>query len=85
MLVPNTLPLWDKWKARNIVGLVVIGDFPGTSLGIPDQRKRIVPLYKGVWDTRDNALQFEIQNGRIQIVTPSSTKAQKILAKRGWN
>ncbi len=78
VVVPITNKVWDKWKARNVVGLVVVGDFPGTPT-TPDRRKQVVPLYKEYWDSKDHSLQFEIQDGRVQVVTPPSAKAGRIV------
>src|ERR1017187_10183648 len=41
LTVTRTNAVWNEWMKRNAVYLVVIGDFPGSSLGTPDLRKRI--------------------------------------------
>ena len=75
--VPRDHIKWKEWRERNAVGLVVIGDFPGQARS-PDQRKRLVPLFKQYWNTTDRLLKIEIQDDRIQVLTPPSTKAAKI-------
>ena len=75
--------VWNEWMKRNAVYLVVIGDFPGSSPGTPDLRKRILPLSGKYWDAERCTLQIEIQESQVKVLTPPSAKAPKIAAKLG--
>jgi hypothetical protein len=67
--------LVKKWMDQGAAGLVLIGQFRRDSADGPDPRKRIWPLYKGSWDAVKSTLQFEIQDGRIAVITRESPKA----------
>jgi hypothetical protein len=81
LTVPRSSAAWKEWlDVRKAVGLVVIGDFPGSG-GAGEVRKQIVPLFSGAWEASKNTLVFQIQDSRIQTFTPFSTKAAKYLTK----
>jgi hypothetical protein len=70
--------IWKQWMGRRDVGVVVIGYFPGGSSDRPDPRKRILPLYSKYWETKNKVLRVELQDSRIQVLTPPSSKASRI-------
>ena len=83
LTVTRTNVVWNEWMKRNAVYLVVIGDFPGSSPGTPDLRKRILPFTSKYWDAERCTLQIEIQESQVKVSTPPSAKAPKVAAKLG--
>jgi len=79
--VTSTNAVWKQWANRRAAYLVVIGDFPGSSPGTPDLRKKIVPMPSKYWEAEHCTLQFQIQDNQVEVSTPPSAKAQKLAAK----
>jgi hypothetical protein len=75
--VLRTQSIWKNWMDRGSAGLVMIGQFRRDGAAGPDPRKKILPLYKQVWDAEKKTLRFEIQDGRIAVETRESEKAAK--------
>jgi hypothetical protein len=76
--IPRSHPIWKKWLDRRDLGLVAIGQFPGGSSDRPDPRKKILPIFKQYWDADKGTLRLQVQDNRIQVLTPPSGKCTKM-------
>ena len=78
--IPREHPIWRRWFENNAAGLVAIGRFPGGRSGPAggaDPRKRLLPLFKQCWDSKDRTLRLEIQDNGPVVVTPPARKAPR--------
>jgi hypothetical protein len=75
LTIPRGHPIWQKWLDNKAVGLAIITQIPAA--------KKIAPLWGKCWKTNERTLQFEVQDGRIEVITLQSEKAIAIAAKNG--
>jgi hypothetical protein len=62
-------PTWKKWLGRSVTGVYVIANLPG-AFESPDARREYLTLDKGKWNATKQTLEIDVQENRIQIVTP---------------
>lgn len=68
-------PKWQAWLNRGATELLVVADLPGHfDAGPADPRRRFLPLTKGLWITKNDTLEIEIQNTMILPLTPMKPK-----------
>ncbi len=73
--VDQTDAKWDSWLARGATRLLIIANLPGRfDAGKADRRRRIIPLDKKAWKSKDNTLEFKVNDTDIIVMTPSQAR-----------
>jgi len=63
-------PKWNDWLNRGATDLLIIANLPGRfDPGPADPRRIFVPLDKKSWEAKDQALEIQVQDTLIRVLT----------------
>jgi hypothetical protein len=75
VVLHRTDTIWNVWFGRGVDHLVIIANLPGSYEDGPnDPRRKVLDLYPEAWKDGTSDLQIEIQESRINILTPAGPK-----------
>ena len=71
-VLSKTDKIWDTWKERKVMHLLVLADVPGAQADRPgseDGRRLVLPLDRSRWKGRDT-IKVVVQRSRVTTTTP---------------
>ena len=68
----TTDPIWKRWQERGVEYLFVVADLPGVTEDGP--RRKTLSLYPEQWRGGTKALELEIQQSRVSVMTSAAPK-----------
>ncbi|MFO1500030.1 MAG: hypothetical protein U1G07_16840 [Verrucomicrobiota bacterium] len=68
-------PKWRSWLDRGATDLLIIANLPGKHPSGPaDPRRIFLPLQGSAWKAKDDALQIELRDSEIRVMTPQKQR-----------
>ena len=78
LVLSNTDPKWSGWLNRGVDHLLIIANLPGQwQAGAADFRRKIIPLDKRAWQTKNDTLEFQVKDTEISEMTARTPRGKQ--------